>query len=30
METLLVKVLPIMMEQTKLDLVPTYSYASDL
>ena len=27
METLLVKVLPIMMEQTKLDLVPTYSYA---
>ena len=27
METLLVKVLPIMKEQTGLDLVPTYSYA---
>tara|TARA_R110000787_G_scaffold75287_2_gene166804 strand:+ start:878 stop:1531 length:654 start_codon:yes stop_codon:yes gene_type:complete len=27
METLLVKVLPIMAEQTGLDLVPTYSYA---
>jgi len=27
METLLVKVLPIMMKETGLDLVPTYSYA---
>jgi hypothetical protein len=27
METLLVKVLPIMAKETKLDLVPTYSYA---
>jgi hypothetical protein len=27
METLLMKVMPIMAEQTKLDLIPTYSYA---
>jgi hypothetical protein len=27
METLLVKMLPVMKEQTGLDLIPTYSYA---